>query len=79
MSGNITGFVLWFIVGCAFIGLGVYARSSQKPMGFWANAKVFAVTDVKKYNNVLLAKYICKKQNTDTSKLFAIDFIMYYR
>ena len=58
MSGNITGFVLWFIVGCAFIGLGVYARSSQKPMGFWANAKVFAVTDVKKYNNAMAKLFI---------------------
>ena len=53
MSENITGFVLWLLVGVAFIGLGFYARSSKKVMGFWANAKVFAVTDVKKYNNAV--------------------------
>lgn len=58
MSGNITGFVLWLIVGCAFIALGLYARSSKKPMGFWANAKVFAVTDVKKYNNAVAKLFI---------------------
>lgn len=58
MSGNITGFVLWLIVGFAFIGLGLYARFSKKPMGFWANAKVFAVTDVKKYNNAVAKLFI---------------------
>ncbi len=58
MSGNITGFVLWLIVGCAFIGLGLYARSSKKVIGFWANTKVFAVTDVKKYNNAVAKLFI---------------------
>ena len=53
MLGNITGFILWLLVGGAFIGLGFYARSSKKTMGFWANAKVFAVTDVAKYNNAV--------------------------
>ena len=53
MLGNITGFILWLLVGAAFIGLGIYARSTKKTMGFWANAKVFAVTDVAKYNNAV--------------------------
>ena len=58
MSGNIIGFVLWLIVGGAFIGLGLYTRSLKKPMGFWANAKVFDVTDVEKYNNAVAKLFI---------------------
>ena len=58
MIGNITGFILWLLIGCAFIGLGLYARSSKKTMGFWANAKVFAVTNVKKYNNAVAKLFI---------------------
>ena len=58
MLGNITGFVLWLLVGLGFIGLGFYARSSKKVMNFWANAKVFAVTDVKKYNHAVAKLFI---------------------
>ena len=50
MIGRIIGFVLWCVVGCLFISLGIYSFYSQKPMGFWANAKMFEVTDRKKYN-----------------------------
>ncbi len=58
MTGNVLGFVIWAIVGCFFIGLGVFALSSKKPVGFWANAKVFEVIDVKKYNGAV-AKLFC--------------------
>lgn len=58
MTGTIIGFVLWCILGCFFIGLGVYSLFSKKPMGFWANAEMFAVTDIKKYNGAM-AKLFC--------------------
>lgn len=50
MSGTIAGFALWCMFGCFFIGLSIYCLFSKKPMGFWANAEVFEVTNVKKYN-----------------------------
>lgn len=50
MTGRVIGFVIWGIVGCLFIGLGIYSFYSQKPMGFWANVQMFEVTDRKKYN-----------------------------
>lgn len=53
MSGTVAGFVLWCIVGCFFIGLSIYALFSKKAMGFWANAEVFEVTNVKKYNTAV--------------------------
>ena len=30
--------------------LGIFSFVSKKPIGFWANAEMFEVTDVKKYN-----------------------------
>ncbi len=53
MSENVTGFIIWCIVGCFFIGLSIYSLFSKKAMGFWANAEVFEVTDVKKYNTAV--------------------------
>ena len=50
MTGRIIGFVIWSVVGCLFIGLGIYSFLAKKPMGFWANAQMFEVTDRKKYN-----------------------------
>ena len=50
MPGKLIGFVIWSIVGCLFIGLGIYSFFAKKPMGFWANAQMFEVTDLKKYN-----------------------------
>ena len=50
MTGRIIGFVIWSVVGCLFIGLGIYSFFAKKPMGFWANAQMFEVTDRKKYN-----------------------------
>lgn len=58
MAEEILGFVIWSIVGCAFICCGIYSFFSRKAMGFWANAKMFEVTDVKKYN-VAMAKLFC--------------------
>ena len=43
-------FMIWCLCGCMFIGFGVASFLSKKPTGFWANSKMFEVTDTKKYN-----------------------------
>ena len=58
MTGPIMGFVIWCIVSCFFVGLGIFTFFSKKPVGFWANAEMFEVTDVKKYNNAV-GKLFC--------------------
>ena len=52
MTESVLAFVIWSVVGLLFVGMGIYAFFSKKaqPMGFWANAKMFEVTDVRKYN-----------------------------
>ena len=47
------GFVIWAMIGCCFIGLGVYALFAKKVMAFWANAQMFEVNDVKRYNRAM--------------------------
>ncbi|MCH5339411.1 MAG: hypothetical protein J1E03_11565 [Acetatifactor sp.] len=52
----IIGFVIWMLVGCGFIGYGIYLMLSKReaPVGFWANEKEPPqVTDVKGYNRAL--------------------------
>lgn len=48
-------FWIWLATAFCFIGMGIYNFFSKKkaPFGFWANAKVFSVTDVKAYNRAL--------------------------
>lgn len=50
MSENMIGFIVWAIVGCFLIGVGISAFFSKKEVGFWANAKTAPVNDIKKYN-----------------------------
>ena len=50
MNEGIIGFVIWAIVGCIMIGIGISAFFSKKAVGFWANIKMFQVNDIKKYN-----------------------------
>lgn len=52
MEGRIIGFIIWCIAGGLFVCMGIYARFFKRPMpmGFWANAEMFEVTDIKKYN-----------------------------
>ena len=57
MSEMIISFGIWCIVGFFFIGLGIYAVFSKKPVGFWANAEMFQVTDIKKYNKAMCKLY----------------------
>ena len=47
------GFGIWCAMGVFFIALGIYALFSPKAVGFWANARMFPVTDVKKYNRAM--------------------------
>lgn len=50
MDGNIIGFIIWAIVGCTMIGIGIWDLFSKKAVGFWANTKIFPVKDIKGYN-----------------------------
>ncbi len=50
-----TAFMCWLAVGAAFIGLGIYVMLSTKKraFGFWANAEMFPVEDIKGYNRAV--------------------------
>ena len=50
---RMAAFIIWALVGCLFIGFGISAFMGKKPAGFWANAKMFEVTDVRKYNHAM--------------------------
>lgn len=55
MEGRLMAFVIWTIIGVLFIIMGIYDMKSKKtkPFGFWANADVILVEDVKGYNRAL--------------------------
>ena len=44
-------FIIWALMGVAFIVLGIYAlfSKSARPLGFWSNAKTLPMKDVKGY------------------------------
>ena len=48
-------FLIWLALSACFVIMGIYNFFSKKKsaLGFWANAKVFEVTDVKAYNRAL--------------------------
>lgn len=58
MTGRFIGFGIWSITGCFFIAMGIFSFFSKKAMGFWANAEMFEVTDMKKYNSAV-GKLFC--------------------
>lgn len=58
MDGNTIGFVIWSVIGGMFICFGIYTYFSKTPMGFWVNAKLFEVSDIKNYNHAV-AKLFC--------------------
>ena len=58
MSEMLLAFCIWCVVGLLMIGIGISAFFAKKPMGFWANAKMFDVTDLKKYN-AAVGKLFC--------------------
>ena len=55
MDEGLWAFIIWVIVGAVFIAMGIYDMNSKraKPFGFWANAEVEAIEDVKAYNRAL--------------------------
>ncbi len=55
MEGRLTAFIIWAIISLLFVVMGIYICFSKetKPFGFWANADVASVTDVKGYNRAL--------------------------
>lgn len=42
----IIGFVIWVLCGLVFLGFGIAAFRAEKPVGFWANAKVADIESV---------------------------------
>ena len=53
MEGRSCGFIIWCVFGIIFLCLAVFSWFSKKPVGFWANADVCEVRDIKKYNHAL--------------------------
>ena len=55
MEEGLMAFIIWAIMGALFIVIGIFCMKSQKvkPFGFWANAEVIQVEDVKGYNRAL--------------------------
>ena len=55
MGERLWTFIIWTIVGVVFIVMGIYDMNSKKakPFGFWANAEVGPIEDVKAYNRAL--------------------------
>ncbi len=48
--GGIIGFIIWAVIGCFIIGIGISAFFRKKPVGFWANIEVEPMNDIKNYN-----------------------------
>lgn len=48
-------FIIWLILSLFFVawGIAIYFSKSAKPFGFWANAAVAEMKDVKGYNRAL--------------------------
>ena len=46
-------FIIFVMVSLIFVGIGISAFFSKKPMGFFSNAEMFEVTDVKGYNRAV--------------------------
>ena len=49
------GFILWIMLSLFFVvwGIFTYFAKTEKPLGFWANAEVAEMKDVKAYNRAL--------------------------
>ena len=60
MEERFIAFIIWGIIGLLFIVMGIYEFHSKKakPFGFWANAEVAPIEDVKGYNSALGAMLI---------------------
>ncbi len=51
-------FVIWTVCGLFFLGLGIYSFKAKKPVGFWANAEIPPMKDLKGYNKAM-GKFWC--------------------
>ena len=49
------GFILWIMLSLFFVVWGIFTcfAKTEKPFGFWANAEVAEMKDVKAYNRAL--------------------------
>lgn len=52
VEGRMIAFIIVCVLGGMFLYLAVrtWSAKSPRPMGFWANAEMFEVSDVEKYN-----------------------------
>ena len=54
---NKNGKFSWFYCLCHcrlfFIGIGIFSFRAKKAVGFWANAEMFEVNDMKGYNHAM--------------------------
>ena len=57
MEERFIAFIIWGIIGLLFIVMGIYEFHSKKakPFGFWANAEVAPIEDVKGYNRAMIS------------------------
>lgn len=46
-------FIIFVIVSLVFVAIGISAFCAKKPMGFFSNAEMFEVDDVKGYNRAV--------------------------
>ena len=53
MAGKIIMFIISLLCAIMFFCIGIYAKKSSKPMGFWSGSQIDAskITDIQKYNN----------------------------
>ena len=49
----IIGFLIWSIVACIFIGVGITCRKSEEPSGFFTGCKPPEIKDVSRYNKAV--------------------------
>ena len=49
----IIAFVIWSVVALLFLGISIWSRKADKPVGFWSNVSAPEVNDVKRYNNAV--------------------------
>ena len=55
MDERMMAFIIWTMMGVLFVIMGIYDVNSKraKPFGFWANADVTDIDDVRGYNRAL--------------------------
>lgn len=55
MEERLLSFIIWAIIGLAFLIMGIYILNCKKtaPFGFWANANTSPIENVTSYNRAL--------------------------